>query len=217
MPKRRVTVGSRTFDSVGEAEEFLQTDVIAAHDGAPRIPIGPIHDFLEDLLNLHEDALAKIGAGIDHFRVDPASAWKTGVPVKASNRTLVVIRTNGTEEDWSWTGIVSNPKPITQVRSALRNEVYGSIQKMKKDAFAAGPLICARTGATIGNTNELQIRHDSPSFAKLTDDFAASIGGWSVIGTMSTGAGAEISDPAVRSAWVSYFEANAVPSFELKY
>jgi hypothetical protein len=217
MPKKPVTVGSTVFDSVGEAESFIRTDVIAAHDGVPRIPAGPIHDFVEDLLNLHEDAIAKIGAGIDHFRVDPASLWKTGVPVKPSNRTLVVVRTDGTEEDWSWTGIVTKPTAITQVRSALRNAVYDAIQKMKRDAFTAGPLFCARTGATIGTPNDVQIRHHSPSFAKLTDDYAASIGGWGVIGTMSTGAGAEVSDPAVKAAWVSYFVANAVPSFESKY
>jgi hypothetical protein len=217
MPKKPVIVGSTVFASVGEAEKFIRTNVIAAHDGAPAIPVGPIHDFVEDLLNLHEDAIAKIGPGIDHFRVDPASAWKTAVPVKPSNRTLVVVRVDGTEEDWSWTGIVTKPTATTQVRSALRNAVYDIIQKMKSDAFTSGPVICARTGKAIGSPNEMQIRHHSLSFAKLTDDFAASIGGWGVIGTMSTGAGAEVSDPAIKTAWVAYFIANAVPSFELKY
>jgi hypothetical protein len=216
MPKRPVTVGSVVFDSVGRAKAFIQTDVVAAYDGATRIPSGPIHEFLEELLHLHEEATAKIGVGIDYFRVDPASSWKVGVPVRASNRALVVVRTDGTAEDWSWTGIVTNPSAITQVRSALRNAAYDSIQTMKRDAFAAGPVMCARTGVPIGMPSDLQIRHYSPSFAKLTDDYAASVGGWGAIGTMSTGAGAEIANPAIEAAWISYFVANAVPSFESK-
>ncbi|MGV8896243.1 MAG: DUF3223 domain-containing protein [Rhodoglobus sp.] len=217
MPKKPVTVGSTVFASVGEAEVFIQTDVIAAHDGAPRIPTGRIHDFVEDLLNLHEDAIAKIGAGVDHFRVDPAHIWKVGFSVNKNYRTLVVVRTDGTEEDWSWTGIISKPTAITQVRTAMRNAAYDAIQKMKRDAVAAGPVSCARTGVAVTSPNDLQIRHHSPSFANLTADFAVSIGGWASIATMSTGAGAEMSDPVIKSAWIAYFVAKAVPSFELKY
>ena len=217
MPKKSVTVGTTVFASVGEAEVFIRTNVIAAHDGAPRIPIGPIHDFVEDLLNLHEDAVAKIGVGVDYFRVDPAHIWKVGFPVNRSYRTLVIVRTDGNEEDWSWTGIISKPTAITQVRTAMRNAAYDAIQKMKRDAVAAGPVSCARTGVAVTSPNDLQVRHRSISFANLTADFASSVGGWTSIATTSTGAGAEMSDPAIKSAWTAYFVANAVPSFELKY
>lgn len=217
MPKRPVTIGSVTFDSVGEAEDYIRTNVIAAHDGAPRIPAGPMHDFVDDLLNLHEDAIAKIGVGVDYFRVDPASDWKVGIPVTSANRTLVVVRLDGQDEDWSWTSVVSKPSAITQVRSALRNAVYDAIQQQKRDAVAAGPVVCPRTGAVIPSASDMQIRHYLPTFARLTEDFSSSIGGWSAISTMSTGAGAEVSDSTVRAAWISYYVANSAPSFELKY
>lgn len=212
-----VVIGATEFDSKEEAKRYIRVKVIDAFDGAPRIPAGPIHDFVEDLLNLHESATEKIGPGIDHFRVDPASDWKSGFPVKSTNRTLVVVRTNGDPIDWSWDSIVTNPSLITRKRIALRNATYDSIREIKQKALAAGPATCARTGATIAKIDDAQVRHHSPSFAQLADDFAATVGGWASIDTKSSGVGPEISDPSIEAAWVAYFDAHVSPSIELKY
>ena len=211
-----VAIGGTTFATKGAAKDFIRTNVINAFDGVPRIPLGPIHDFVEDLLNLHADAVDKIGSGVDYFRVDPASVWKTGVPVKASNRTLVVVRNDGTAIDWSWDGIVTNPSAVTQKRTALRNAAYGRIQAIKLAAFSAGPVICARTGLPILGPNDAQVRYHRPTFAALTDGFAATVGGWPAITTTSSGAGAEVTSPSITAAWIKYYDANAVPSLELK-
>lgn len=213
-----ITIGGRTFLTKGAAKDYIRTNVIAAFDGAPQIPFGPIHDFVEDLFNLHPDAVDKIGSsGIDHFRVDPASDWKTGFPVRASNRTLVVVPKTGPPIDWSWDGIIKNPSPVMQKRDALRNAVYGRIQAIKVAAFSAGPVTCARTGLPISGPDDAQVRYHLPTFAALTDGFAATVGGWPAIATTSTGAGAELTSPTVAADWVKYFDANVVPSVELKY
>lgn len=212
-----IRVGSYSFKSITEAKAFIRTNVIAAHDGLPQVPAGPIHDFLEDLLDLHEDASGKIGVGVDHFRVDPASNWKVGVPMRPSNRTLVVVRRDGTAEDWGWTGIIEDPSPATRVKIALRNAVYETNQVMKRTAFAAGPVTCPRTGVSMASPDEAQLRHYSPTFAQLADSFGLTVGGLAGITTMSSGAGAEIADPAIEAAWIAYYAANASPVLESKY
>jgi hypothetical protein len=213
-----VTIGGRTFASKQAARNFIRTNVIDAFDGAPRISAGPMHDFVEDLFSLHPDVADKIGtSGIDHFRVDPASDWKKGVPVRPSLRTLVVVPTVGNPIDWSWDGIITNPSPVTQKRTALRNAVYDRIQAIKAATFSAGPVACARTGLPISVPDEAQVRYRLPTFATLTDGFAATVGGWSAIATTSTGAGAELTSPTMAAGWIRYFDANVVPSVELKY
>lgn len=213
-----VTIGATSFASKGAARDFIRSSVIAAFDGAARIPVGPIHDFVDDLFNLHPDMADKIGSSaVDYFRVDPAANWKSDFPVKASNRTLVVVRTDGNSIDWSWDGIVTSPSLVTQKRTALRNAVYDQIQAIKTRAFATGPAICARTGVAISDPDLAQVRYLSPTFAALTDGFAASVGGWPAIITTSTGAGAELASPAVGAAWIAYFNANVVASIQLKY
>jgi hypothetical protein len=211
-----VAIGGTTFATKAAAKDFIRMNVIDAFDGVPRIPFGPIHDFVEDLLNLHEAAVDKIGCGIDYFRVDPASVWKTGAPVRASNRTLVVVRKDGTLIDWSWDGIVTNPSAVTQKRTALRNAAYGRIQAIKRAAFSAGPVICTRTGLPILAPNDAQVRYHRPTFAALTDGFAATVGGWPAITTTSSGAGAELTSPSITANWIKYYDANAFPSVELK-
>jgi hypothetical protein len=198
-----VVIGATSFRTKLAAKSFIQTDVIKAFDGSPRIPAGAIHDFVDDLLNLHDDAVEKIGTGVDYFRVDPASAWKKGVPVKATNRTLVVIRSDGTEIDWSWDVIVTSPSIVAQKRTALRNAVYDRIQSIKVAALSAGPIICARSGLPILNPDDAQVRHHRPSFAELTDGFAATVGGWSA-------------SPSIAAAWVAHYDAHVIPTVELK-
>lgn len=210
-----VTIGAMTFATKDASRAFIRTNIIAAFDGAPRIS-GPMHDFVDDLLNLHPDAVEKIGPGVDYFRVDPASNWKSGVPVRPSNRTLVVVQTDGNSIDWSWDVIIKDPSALTLKRSALRNAAYPRIQGIKLAAFTAGPVTCARTGAAIAGPNDAQVRYHRPTFAALTDGFAATVGGWGVITTSSSGAGAEISDPLIEAAWLSYYDANVVPSIEMK-
>ena len=211
-----VAIGATTFPTKKAAREFIRTNVIKVFDGVARIPPGPIHDFVEDLLNLHPDAVDKIGSGIDYFRVDPASDWKTGVPVKASNRTLVIVRTDGTPIDWSWDSVVTDPSEVTQKRTALRNAAYPRIQAIKAAAFSAEPVTCAKTGLPIAGPNDAQVRYHRPTFAALTDGFAATVGGWPAIATMSSGAGAEVTSPIIAADWIKYYDANAVPSLELK-
>jgi hypothetical protein len=213
-----VVIGSSTFQSKAAARDYVRANVIDAFDGAPRIPIGPIHDFVDDLLNLHPDATDKIGSsGVNYFRVDPASVWKVGVPLRASNRTLVVVRNDGSSEDWSWDGIITNPSPIAKKRTAMRNAAYDRIQASKRAAFAFGPIRCARTGATIANPDDAQVKYRSPSFAALTDGFASTVGGWIAITTTSSGAGAELAAPTMTASWIRYYDANAIPSIERKY
>ena len=211
-----VSIGGRTFATKDAAKAFIRSDVIDAFNGAPRIPPGPIHDFVEDLLDLHEDAVEKIGSGIDYFRVDPASDWKAGFPVKKSLRTLVVVHTDGTAIDWSWGGIIDQPSPVAKKRMALRNAAYDRIQAIKRAAFSAGPVTCARTGSPIAHPDDAQVRYRRPTFAQLADGFAATVGGWSAIATTSTGVGAEMTDPVIEAAWLTYYDANVIPSIETK-
>lgn len=211
-----VVVGAITFPTKDAARTFIRTNVIAAFDGAPRIPAGPMHDFVDDLLNLHPDAVDKIGGGVDHFRVEPASNWTIGVPVRPTNRTLVVVRTIGKPIDWSWDVIIRDPSAVAQKRTALRNAAYPRIQSVKRAAFALGGVTCARTGLPIASPDDAQVRYHRPTFAQLADGFASTVGGWPAITTRSGGAGVEIADPVIEAAWIKYYDSRVVPSIEAK-
>lgn len=211
-----ISFGDFSFLTRGAAEEFVRSSIVAPHVGLAQIPTGRIHDALVDLIQRHPQALSKIGAGIAYFRVDPASAWKPAVPMKRTNQTLVVVRTDGTAEDWSWTASVRQPSDVAQTRAALRNALYNRIQAFKSAALLAGPVACPRTGATISSAADAQVVHRSPSWAELTDRFAAAMGGWSSLVTVSAGTGAELSDPGVRAAWDAYYDTNARPEIESK-
>jgi hypothetical protein len=126
------------------------------------------------------------------------------------------VRSDGTAIDWSWDGVVTNPSAVTQKRTALRNAAYERIQAIKVAAFSAGPVICARTGLPISGPDDAQVRYHRPTFAALTDGFAATVGGWPAITTTSRGAGAEVTSLSIRADWIKYYDANAVPSLELK-
>jgi hypothetical protein len=212
-----VSFGDFAFLTRDAAEGFIRVNIINPHIGLTRVPAGRIHDALVDLIQQHPQAGSKIGSGIDHFRVDPASTWKPAVPMKSTNQTLVVVRLDTTEEDWSWTAAVRQPSEIAQKRSAMRNVLYPRIQALKSAALLVGPVKCPRTGVLITSVSDAQIVHRSPSWAQITDDFATTIGGWTSLVTVSAGAGAEISDPAVRAAWEAYYDSHARPEIESKF
>lgn len=73
------------------------------------------------------------------------------------------------------------------------------------------------SGLPILGQNDAQVRYHRPTFAALTDGFAATVGDWPAITTRSSGAGAELTSPNIAADWIKHYDVNAVTSLELKH
>jgi hypothetical protein len=91
MAKKPITIGTRTFDTKGAAEKFIQEILYRRPLLAPID--GPDHAFLLALLSKHPDAVKKIGVGVKHFTVEKSIG---------GTQCFYITRVDGTREDFSF-------------------------------------------------------------------------------------------------------------------
>lgn len=89
--KKPVTIGGRQFPSKKEAREHF-TNILNKHPLGTKLSNGELND-VKSLLNCHPRARQKIGCGMSSIKID-----KGFVP---GNRCFHIIRTDGSEEDFS--------------------------------------------------------------------------------------------------------------------
>lgn len=124
---------------------------------------GEAHAFVEDLLHKHERADEKIGAGIQHFEVRRGAM---------NSRCLWVIRTDGSETDFSYKLCIRPATPLGNFTAAARRAV--AIQMIAfRDAWFeqyAGPdgkVTCSITGERYSKA-EVDVDHIAPqTFASI--------------------------------------------------
>lgn len=139
------------------------------------------HDDLAALLERYDTAIvegvSKIGAGIHHFEVR-----MNYIPGRGSTRGFWVVRTDGSETDFSFIAAVKGtPKPEAQsFADACRSAVADDLQRAKTSFFAehgdaSGRVPCDITGELI-SPEDAHLDHAYPKFSHLVITFRAARG-----------------------------------------
>jgi hypothetical protein len=125
--------------------------------------------FIHALLQKHPRAREKISPGVRGIRVDLNPVWK-GQPM------FVVVRTNGTETDFSYRKCIRPPSPIKHFQTACRTAVVDDILEFKKRHFLehadeAGQVLCPLTERLL-SWDEVHVDHMPPqTFCQIVAAF----------------------------------------------
>lgn len=85
-----ISIGDKSFRTQGDAKDFIK-ELLNSQPLKTPIPEAH-HSFLCSLVELHPRATEKIGVGIKHFTVEPATH---------GTRCFYITRTDGTRTDFS--------------------------------------------------------------------------------------------------------------------
>lgn len=158
-------------------------------------------EFLRDLVTLHPDAEAKVGCGIDHFEVRQNFNYDG----------FWILRTDGSETDFSFMKCLYGASQEAKVRSAMRYAVVDQKLAARDLAFAGAEILtCPVTGEPI-RVSDCHIDHDSPTFVQIADAFAEQAGGYASIETISVDGniGRRFVDSALSSRWEAFHQERA--------
>ncbi|PPG81740.1 hypothetical protein C5C52_07935 [Rathayibacter sp. AY1E5] len=207
-----------SFKSRKAAKDYIRENILDGYPLREPIPAGTNHQLLSEILELHENAIDKIGTGIDHFYVE--ETWRLpGMQAVARDlRGIVVVRTDGTSIDWSYYHVIDHPTKAAQVKTALAFPLVDPRLRRRDAAFATGEVVvCALTGDIIVQKHQADTRHLDPTWEELTSGFVAQHGGWDAIETHSGHGGIfvgrDVEDDALREEWLAYYEEHANPVF----
>jgi len=212
-------IPSRTFKSRTAAKNFVRDEILHAYPLRERIPVGTHEQILREILELHSDADEKIGEGIDYFYVQETWRLPGKEAVGRKQRAIIVVRTDGSERDWSYHHVIDSPTEAANVKSALAFAIDDARVRRRDEDFASDsePVYCALSGELIEQKHQADTRHLSPTWAELTEGFAAEHGGWGAISTHSGNGyvfvGRDVEDEELRNEWLAYYEQRANPVY----
>ncbi|MFB8038991.1 DCL family protein [Streptomyces sp. NPDC056004] len=200
MPEFRI--GHRLYRTKGAAGD-------AVREVRDRYPVGSEVDQLEDqkllrdLIDLHEHADEKIGCGIDAFVIDQ--------PLRGRHSGFKIIRTDGTEIDFSYLACLSPPNHRQQVLSAMRAEIAVSVSAYFASRAAGNSLRSDLSGTPLDSSDAHVSYFQGPAFVDIATQFADEIGGWDTVElTSSTAAGfGKLKDRALAQRWSDHHNEHA--------
>jgi Protein of unknown function (DUF3223) len=170
MPRKPLLVGSRVFPFKRDAEDACRKILYRSQSGG-RVVVPADVQFLLDLLELHPEREIKIGVGIAHFEV-------RSNPRFGKQRSFYLIRTDGTETDFSFVKCLRPPTHRQLVMAAMRREVEGQIIEFAKHEYrVSSHVLCPITRRYV-ERDAAHVDHSSPTFLELAEDFAGRSGGW---------------------------------------
>jgi hypothetical protein len=196
-------IGDRRFPTKGAAGDAVR-EILHGY------PIGSIvdrpedHLLLLDLLSLHHQAEDKIGSGVDFFAIAP--------PQRGPHPHFEVIRTDGSRIDFSYRTCLKPPSYRQQVLNVMRDEAKSTINDYFESRRTAGSLVSDQSGEPL-DSNDIDVSYfRGPSFLRIADEFAESVGGWEAIEmTPSTEPGlGRFQDRDLAARWFSHHEERAV-------
>ena len=201
MPK--FWIGSREYPTKKAAQEAVR-DVLYGYSVGSIVGKEEDHLLLLDLLDLHEEADAKIGVGVESFAIAP--------PLMGPYPGFEVIRTDGTRIDFSYLACLKPPSYRQQVSSAIRVEAEGNVTDYFTARVAADTLVSDESGRTLDLTDTHVSYYQGPSFAQLAAAFAHEAGGWDAIElTKSSDPGrGQFTDRQLAEQWREYHREHAV-------
>lgn len=170
MPKS-FTLGGVEYTTKKAAGEAVRR-LLYAHPIGTVITDAKDEEFLRDLLSFHPDYPDKAGPGVDHFTVDRALHGTVG---------FHVVRTDGTQEVFSYLACLKHPSHRENVLGTMRLSVSDQIYRFREANCPPGqPITCAITGQTI-TWDEVHIDHEVPVFVDLAESFVSRHGGFDAI------------------------------------
>jgi hypothetical protein len=213
-----VSLASRYFPTQSAALEYFKRILYTYSVG--EVVSDPMHDtMLRELSDRHPDAAEKVGVGISEFFINKTESGDIGY-VSADSRGIWIRRIDGTTVDWSYQTAIKRPGPRVNFKDALRLAINDKRVLMRDAAFAAGPVKCALTGVPIPTKGDADVVYRDPTWSEIVDGFVASLGGWGKVGTNSgfggIAVGGRVTDPAVLTRWLDYWNANAHPILVMK-
>ncbi|MDA0167144.1 DCL family protein [Solirubrobacter ginsenosidimutans] len=202
MSRIPVVIGQYQFATKTDARAYV-SDMLDRYVDGQRIESDD-EQFLCDLLDLHPEAVTKIGCGVSHF---------TREADRRGGRCFWLWRTDGTHNDWSTAKALRLTGPRHDLLGAMRCEVEDQRNDFVREQFAdRTTVICAITGVPL-TKEAAHADHADPTFGQMARNFLAEEG----IGTrlpppQITDAGTRryFSDRDLARRWKSYHRDHAV-------
>jgi hypothetical protein len=196
-------IGPREYPSKKAAQEAVR-DVLYGYSVGSIVDKEEDHLLLLDLLDLHEEADAKIGTGVEAFAIAP--------PLKGPYPGFEVIRTDGTRIDFSYLACLTPPTYRQQVRAAMRLEAEANSTAYLTSRAEANTLVSDESGRALDVTDTHVSHYRGPSFAELAAAFAHDAGGWDAIEltTSSDRGRGQFTDRQLAERWRAYHQEHAV-------
>lgn len=196
--RRVFRIGSREYRSKEAAKVAIRQVLYRYQLGASVAQAD--HEFVADLLRLHPDADRKGGVGIARFEV-----CRNG-----GTRGFWVIRTDGSETDFSYLECLRASSHQEKVRGAMRSAIVEQRDQFRDQAFAAGVVTCAITGVLLTEAN-CHVDHFNPTFEQLADEFVVGEGGYEAVDVVSEDGmiGSRLVDPQLQRRWQEFHGSRA--------
>lgn len=193
-------IGAREYKTKKAAQEAIR-EVLYRYSPGETVSRPEDQEFLADLILNHPDPASKIGVGIARFEV--RDNWGT--------HGFWVIRTDGSETDFSFVKCLHPPTKQQTVHVALRRAVMDQMMQFREAALRNGPAVCPVTGQPIDDSSA-HVDHYDPTFFELADSYVAARGGYNAFRVLETADGVfgrRLADPVAAAAWQEYHRANA--------
>ncbi|MCX5537703.1 DCL family protein [Streptomyces sp. NBC_00006] len=180
LEKKQVTVmvefwiGPRRYDSKGAAKAAVQ-GVLHGHPRGTELG-GDEFDLVRDLLDMHPDAVDKIGDGVDTILID-----KGPHPKYPQHPSFYVIRADEQRDDFSYLVCFNHPSLRSQVHNVMRIEIEDKTTAYFDSRITEGRFTSDRSGVPLQQSDTAVSYFRGPSFAQIADAFAANEGGWEAI------------------------------------
>jgi hypothetical protein len=193
-------IGVREYPTKTAAQEAIRK-VLYRYQPGETVGRPEDQEFLADLVQNHPDPASKIGVGIARFEV------------RRNLKTpgFWIIRTDGSDTDFSFVKCLRPPTHPQLVRTALRRSVDEQIWQFRDHALGGGQMVCSVSGDPIDRLN-CHVDHDDPTFSDLVDAYVAAHGGYEafqVVETVDGAFGRRLADAQVEVAWQAWHKANA--------
>jgi hypothetical protein len=163
-----ISFGQSSYPTVASFREMVSFRILAIPRHRPLV--GADHDFVMELLQRKADWSAKVGAGIEHFRV-------------LSNGSGVEIRfrrVDGTESNFSWRKAMTGYAPAAgaYINAALRFAVVEQVHGFKRQSFGTSTSTSASVTSAISGEvltwQNAEVDHLIP-FCEIRDAWTASL------------------------------------------
>ncbi|MEY9938587.1 DCL family protein [Streptacidiphilus sp. MAP5-3] len=197
-------IGDRVFRTKGEALEAVQA-LRDRYSVGERVNRPEDDAFLRGLLDLHDFAADKIGCGVDHFIID--------APYLGKSSGFRIIRTDGSDVDFSFRQIIYPKKARTEVLGALRAEINDITSGYFDSRRQEGNLTSDMSGDAV-DPEHCRVSHHfrGPRFVEIAAEFVGPEGNWEAVAiTSSDEEGvALLADPEVRQRWREHYSGRKV-------
>jgi hypothetical protein len=183
MSRTPVVIGQYRFATKKDAQAHV-SDMLDLYVDGQKVE-NDDELFLRDLLDLHPEAVAKIGCGVSHFTRERDGR---------GGRCFWLWRADGTHIDWSTGKALRHTGPRHDLLDAMRCEVEDQRNDFVREQFANGAIVvCALTGAPL-TKETAHADHADPTFGQIARDFIA-----------DEGIGTRLPSPQIRDAGTRHY------------